>query len=126
MAVWPSRKGQADIGPEHSGESRTAAYRMAIRLLLADAGAFGPKIQISHATVTLEQGIHPKIVEERLGHSTISTTLDTYSHVVPGLQQAAAMAFDDILRKDSSLDKQFAQILRKSAGPTPLSFSTVA
>jgi hypothetical protein len=42
----------------------------------------------------------------------ITTTLDAYSHVAPGLQQAAAMAFDDILKKDSSLDKQLAQILQ--------------
>lgn len=42
------------------------------------------------ATLALLLGIHPKIVSERLGHSTINITLDTYSHVVPGLQDAAA------------------------------------
>lgn len=67
----------------------------------------------THATHMLKQGIHPKIVQERLGHSTISTTLDTYSHVAPGLQQAAAMAFDDILKKDSTLDRQLAEILQR-------------
>ena len=45
----------------------------------------------------LKQGVHPKIVQERLGHSSIQTTLDTYSHVTPGLQQAAANRFDDII-----------------------------
>lgn len=58
------------------------------------------------------QDLLPKIMQERLGHSTIGTTLDTYSHVAPGLQQAAAMAFDDILNKDSTLDKQLADILQ--------------
>jgi integrase len=43
----------------------------------------------------LKQGIHPKIVQERLGHSTIAVTLDTYSHVAPGLQEAAAKRFDE-------------------------------
>jgi integrase len=43
----------------------------------------------------LKQGIHPKIVQERLGHSSIQITLDTYSHVAPGLQQAAANLFDE-------------------------------
>ena len=43
----------------------------------------------------LQQGIHPKIAQERLGHSSITTTLDIYSHVVPGLQQAAAKRFED-------------------------------
>lgn len=42
------------------------------------------------ATLALEAGIHPKIVSERLGHSTISITLDLYSHVVPGMQSEAA------------------------------------
>ena len=44
----------------------------------------------SHATQLLRQGIHPKIVSERLGHSTIGITLDTYSHVLPGMQEEAA------------------------------------
>jgi len=45
----------------------------------------------------LKQGIHPKIVQERLGHSSIQVTLDTYSHVAPGLQQAAARKFDEAI-----------------------------
>jgi integrase len=46
-----------------------------------------------HATVLLQAGTHPKIVSERLGHSSIAIILDTYSHVVPGLQEQAAQAF---------------------------------
>jgi len=52
----------------------------------------------SHASLMLKQGVHPKIVQERLGHSTIAITLDTYSHVAPGLQEAAAKRFDDALQ----------------------------
>jgi len=51
----------------------------------------------THASLMLKQGIHPKIVQERLGHASIQITLDTYSHVAPGLQAAAANHFDDIL-----------------------------
>ena len=51
----------------------------------------------SHASFMLKQGVHPKVVQERLGHATISTTLDLYSHVSPGLQQAAAEGFDKVL-----------------------------
>ena len=51
----------------------------------------------THATLLLKQDVHPKIVQERLGHSTIATTLDIYSHVVPGLQEAAARAFDIVV-----------------------------
>jgi len=51
----------------------------------------------THASLMLKQGIHPKIVQERLGHASIQMTLDTYSHVTPGLQQAAAERFDELL-----------------------------
>lgn len=50
----------------------------------------------AHATLMLQQGIHPKIVSERLGHSSIGITLDTYSHVLPSMQAEAAKAVDEI------------------------------
>jgi integrase len=43
----------------------------------------------------LKQGTHPKIVQEKLGHASIQITLDTYSHIAPGLQEAAAKRFDE-------------------------------
>lgn len=49
------------------------------------------------ATVMLNKNIHPAIVQQRLGHARISTTLDIYSHVVPGLQEAAAKALDEAI-----------------------------
>lgn len=51
----------------------------------------------THTSLMLKQGVHPKIVQERLGHATISVTLDTYSHVAPGLQEAAAAGFDNLI-----------------------------
>ena len=54
----------------------------------------------------LKQGIHPKIVQERLGHAGIQITLDTYSHVAPGLQQAAANRFDDIVLPKNQDDSE--------------------
>jgi integrase len=53
----------------------------------------------THATLALQAGIHPKIVFERLGHATISLTLDVYSHAVGHMQaeaaqQVAALVFD--------------------------------
>lgn len=51
----------------------------------------------TQASLMLKQGVHPKIVQERLGHSSIQITLDTYSHVAPGLQEAAAKRFDEAL-----------------------------
>jgi len=45
----------------------------------------------------LQQGTHPKVVQERLGHSDISMTLNTYSHVMPGMQDEAAGKLDELL-----------------------------
>ena len=47
----------------------------------------------------LKEKVHPKIVSERLGHSSVATTLDTYNHVLPGLQEEAALKFEEGLRK---------------------------
>jgi integrase len=52
----------------------------------------------SHATQLLRHGIHPKVVSERLGHSKVGITLDTYSHVLPGMQEEAASKVDAALR----------------------------
>ena len=51
----------------------------------------------THATLLLNQGVRPKVVQKRLEHATIPTTLDVYSHVAPGLQEAAAKRFDTLL-----------------------------
>ena len=53
----------------------------------------------THATLMLRQGVHPKVVSERLGHSSVAITLDTYSHVLPGIQAAAARHFDEGLQR---------------------------
>lgn len=46
----------------------------------------------THATILLQEGVHPKMVQERLGHATYAMTMDLYSHIVPGLGRAAADA----------------------------------
>jgi integrase len=51
----------------------------------------------TYATLLLTKGIHPKIVSEMLRHSSIAITLDIYSHVIPGLGNAAARAMEDTL-----------------------------
>jgi integrase len=53
----------------------------------------------SHASALLKAGVHPKVVSERLGHASIGITLDTYSHVMPGMQEEAAERIDAGLRK---------------------------
>jgi hypothetical protein len=67
----------------------------------------------------LKQGTHPKIVQERLGHASISITLDTYSHVAPGLQEAAAARFDQAFTtKYNEIGKEVAR--KNNANLTPI------
>ncbi len=50
------------------------------------------------ATLLLGRNVNPKIVSEMLGHATIAITLDTYSHVLPNMQDHAVKAMEDALR----------------------------
>jgi integrase len=70
----------------------------------------------THASLMLKQGIHPKIVQERLGHASITMTLDTYSHVAPGLQEAAAARFDELIAPKGTkeaIDESISKLLAK-------------
>jgi integrase len=49
------------------------------------------------ATLLLSRNVHPKYVQELLGHASIALTLDTYSHVVPGMDGGTASAMDEAL-----------------------------
>jgi len=63
------------------------------------------------ATLLLSEGVHPKIVQERLGHSQISVTLDTYSHVLPTMQRDAASKLDAVFdRTKKSVEEEKAAI----------------
>lgn len=68
----------------------------------------------SHATLLLKAGIHPKIVSERLGHANIGITLDTYSHVLPGLQERAAERFDQMV-EPGVIAENVSKMLAKGA-----------
>lgn len=66
--------------------------------LLRDAGlphVCFHDLRHTHASLMLQRGVHPKIVSERLGRATVGIILDTYSHILPGLQEAAARDLDD-------------------------------
>ena len=75
----------------------TGAFAAAIRKIDLPAIRFHD-LRHGHATQLLRQGIHPKIVSERLGHSNIAITLDVYSHVLPDMQDEAARRIDIALR----------------------------
>lgn len=50
----------------------------------------------THATIALAAGVHPKVLQERLGHSDIRVTLNTYGHVLPSMQAEAVSRLDDV------------------------------
>ena len=56
----------------------------------------------SAATLLLSLGVHPKVVQEILGHSQITMTMDIYSHVLPNMQQEAMSRLNEALEKDKS------------------------
>jgi integrase len=79
----------AENGGALDPESVSRYFRQAVKKAML------PKIRLhdlrhTHATLALQAGVHPKVVSERLGHATISITLDTYSHAIPAMQEEAA------------------------------------
>jgi integrase len=67
---------------------------------LHDAGL--PDIRVhdlrhSHASLLLASGVNPKLVQERLGHASVTLTLDLYSHTIPSLQEEVARRMDDLM-----------------------------
>ena len=78
-----------------------------LKVLLKKAGL--PNIRFhdlrhSAATLLLSVGVHPKVVQEILGHSQISITMDVYSHVLPSMQQDAMSRLNDAIRQDKPLE----------------------
>ena len=62
---------------------------------IAQRGVAVPHIRLhdlrhTHASHLLKAGVHPKVVQERLGHASIGVTMDRHSHLMPGMQEEAA------------------------------------
>jgi integrase len=55
------------------------------------------QLRHSHATALLRAGVHPKVVQERLGHASIGVTLDIYSSVLPTMQREAVERLVDLI-----------------------------
>lgn len=73
---------------------------------MLDGGASASATDLRHscATLLLAANEHPKVVIERLGHASIVLTLDTYSHVLPSMQQAASEKLESILFKKTGTE----------------------
>jgi integrase len=101
LRIGPAWDGQDLIFPNEVGRpiDRQNLIRRSFKKLLQKAGL--PDVRFhdlrhTAATLLLRLGEHPKVVQERLGHSTISVTMDVYSHVLPDMQRQAAEKLDTL------------------------------
>lgn len=86
---------------QHGTPLNPANIRRTIKRLIKMAEV--PEIRFhdlrhTHATLLLSNGVHVKVISERLGHSNIKVTLDTYSHVLPSMQEEVARKLDEIIK----------------------------
>jgi integrase len=93
------------VFPNRSGKPMNAdnLYHRGFKPLLKKAGLSGftfHSLRHTCATLLLSKNVNPKIVSEMLGHATISQTMDTYSHVMPGMGDIAAEVLESALKAD--------------------------
>jgi integrase len=123
------RTWRKDLGPgyvesdrvcvHHNGrpwtlDGLTGAYRKAA-IAAGVKGRFHD-LRHAHATWLLRAGVHPRIVAERLGHSSTVLTMDTYSHVLPGMQDAAVAQLEIALRA-ARIDIPLTKVAEKGGKP---------
>jgi hypothetical protein len=92
------------VSPEGEPIRRSNLHRRSFKPLLAKAklpAVTFHALRHSAATLALAAGVNPKVVQERLGHSSVTLTLDTYSHAVPTLGKDAAARLDSLLGTSS-------------------------
>jgi integrase len=105
LAVGPAWPNSDMVFTRHDGTPLHPEYvRRQFDRRVARAGL--PRIRFhdlrhTHATIALQAGVHPKVVSERLGHTTVAITLDIYSHAIPALQQDAAATIADLVSAPS-------------------------
>lgn len=86
---------------EHGRALNPSAFRAAWEAALRESGARKIRphdLRHTHAALLIAAGVHPKAVQERLGHANIATTLDIYGHLFPEMQRDAAKRAADLLR----------------------------
>jgi len=88
--VFPGPDGELWRPSTFAAACRRAFKRAGLTCRLHD-------LRHTHATMLLRQGVHPKVVQERLGHANVSITLDIYSHCTANMQQEAAEKIDEAL-----------------------------
>jgi integrase len=97
--VFPNHGG----GPMNRSSLTRGPYRRLLKRANLPESTRFHDLRHTCATLLLSQGVHPKFVQELLGHATISITLDTYSHVLPGMGDRTAAAMEHALSEAAFL-----------------------
>lgn len=101
LAAHPPEGGLVFTSPEGAPLRRNAfrrrVWRRAVSESVGEPCRFHD-LRHSHAAMLIAEGVHPKVLQERLGHASIRTTLDTYGHLFEGLDEAAAERLDATFR----------------------------
>ena len=81
----------------------------------------------THATLLMKLNVNPKVVSERLGHSSTRLTMDTYSHMLPGLQASAVAGLEGALAPKVAMgpavSRLLARLINKGPGKIPWTLS---
>lgn len=105
LAAFPNETGliftaQQD-GPMRRTNFRTRIWQPSVRESVGEPCTFHD-LRHTHAALLIAQGEHPKVIQSRLGHASIKTTLDTYGHLFDGLDEAAADRLDEMWRESDA------------------------
>lgn len=90
---------QREHGQPMQPDDVSKAFKKLVRELGMSEDITFHSLRHYHASWLLRQGVHPKVVSERLGHSSIRITLDTYSHLLPNMQEDIISGLDTNLFK---------------------------
>jgi integrase len=102
-------------GPIRRNSFRRRIWLQAVRASVGEPCTFHD-LRHTHAALLIAQGEHPKVIQERLGHASIKTTLDTYGHLFDGLDEAAAERLNATWR-DPGVDAVWTRRARRGVEP---------
>ena len=118
LAAYPSPEGFVFISPNSQPLRRTNFRRRtflpAVRASVGEPLRFHD-LRHTHVAMLIAQGEHPKVIQTRLGHSSIQVTLDLYGHLFEGLDEAAATRLDEAFsanRADQTRTKRDQTVVR--------------
>lgn len=117
IATWPAGPGGLLIANRLGQTVRRSSFgtcwRVAVRSAGLPAGTHFHDLRHFYASSLIAAGLHPKVIQSRLGHATIAETMDTYGHLFPDAEEAGRGALDAVFRQDHADSVRTREILHK-------------